>query len=325
MKPQQKDEAKTRLHSRNRNRNSYDLESMQETVPELKQYLLTGRANRLTIDFSDSKAVRCLNTAILKHYYGIDYWEFPKHNLCPPIPGRAEYIHHIADLLGSDLDGNIPRGEEVNCLDIGAGASCIYPIIGVIDYGWSFICSEVDDQSITSSQLIIENNEALKGKIVVKRQDHFRYMLKGILKKGQKIDISLCNPPFFKSKEEAMRSTRRKVRNLTGKIQQKPKRNFSGSQNELIYQGGDVRFIRNLIIESKDFGNQVLWFSVLVSKVSNLKRITDFLKSFRPKELRTMDFATGNKKSRILAWSFQSAKERREWWNAKEQKESSQI
>ena len=24
---------------------------------------------------------------------------FPNENLCPPIPGRADYIHHIADLL----------------------------------------------------------------------------------------------------------------------------------------------------------------------------------------------------------------------------------
>ena len=317
MQPQQKNREKTILHPKNRNRKNYDLVSMQESLPGLKAYIIQSKGDHFTIDFGSPNAIRMLNKAILKYYYGIDFWEIPKHNLVPPIPGRAEYIHHVADLLENDAEEIDWDGVQIKCLDIGTGASCIYPIIGVVDYNWSFIGSEIDQKSMQSAQKIVANNKILKDKVTLVSQSDPKFMYKGIVQPDHQIDVSICNPPFFKNREEAMRSTRRKVRNLTGKIKQKPTRNFSGSQNELVYQGGEVRFIRNMIIESQKFGQQVLWFTVLISKASNVKRLTDFLKSFRPKEIRRIEFETGNKKSRILAWTFQGAKERSAWWGNK--------
>jgi 23S rRNA (adenine1618-N6)-methyltransferase len=46
----------------------------------------------------------------------------------PPIPGRADYIHYIADLLATTNSG-IPKETEYKDWDIGVGANCIYPII----------------------------------------------------------------------------------------------------------------------------------------------------------------------------------------------------
>ena len=150
-------EKKTRLHPRNKNRNKYDLTSLVKLNPELKQYISPNKYGGKSIEFSNPIAIRILNKSLLNHYYGIKNWDFPEDNLCPPIPGRADYIHHIADLLAENNFGKIPKGDKITCLDIGMGASCIYPIIGNTEYNWKFIASDIDLKSINSARKIIES------------------------------------------------------------------------------------------------------------------------------------------------------------------------
>ena len=85
-------------------------------------------------------------------------WEIPKGYLCPPIPGRADYIHHISDLLASSNNGIIPK-DKVRGLDVGVGANCIYPIIGSSIYDWNFVGSDIEIESINSVENIINSNE----------------------------------------------------------------------------------------------------------------------------------------------------------------------
>ena len=155
MSTEKKQQGQKRLHARNRNRERYDLEALMLANPELKNYIKPNKHGEDSVDFSNPIAVKLLNKALLNHYYGIKYWEFPDENLCPPIPGRADYIHHMADLLGETNSGIIPVGDKVLCLDVGVGASCIYPIIGVIEYGWKFIGSDIDPKSIASARKMI--------------------------------------------------------------------------------------------------------------------------------------------------------------------------
>ena len=143
-----------RLHLRNKNRERYDLSALSTSNPELKTYIIPNAKAKFgseTVDFSNPIAVKVLNKAILNHYYGIKNWEFPDENLCPPIPGRADYIHHIADLLSENNFGRIPIGDKITCLDVGVGASCIYPIIGATEYGWKFIGSDIDPKSLAQT------------------------------------------------------------------------------------------------------------------------------------------------------------------------------
>src|SRR5690554_7204778 len=161
---------KSRLHPRNKNKNKYDLKALTKISRDLKSFIQPNKYGMESIDFSDARAVKSLNTAILNHYYGIKFWDFPAQNLTPPIPGRADYIHHIADLLAEGNSATVPTGDQITCLDIGVGASCIYPIIGVIEYGWNFIGADVDPKSIASSENIIKENPSLKGKIECRLQ-----------------------------------------------------------------------------------------------------------------------------------------------------------
>ncbi|MEZ7837240.1 MAG: 23S rRNA (adenine(1618)-N(6))-methyltransferase RlmF [Flavobacteriales bacterium] len=304
---------KSRLHSRNKNREKYDIGALIISNPKLKDHIIPNRSGEKSIDFSNPLSVKILNQALLNHYYGIKNWEFPDENLCPPIPGRADYIHHIADLLGENNLGTIPTGDKIICLDIGIGASCIYPIIGVTEYDWRFIGSDIDPKAIASAQNIIDSNSAIKNKIECRLQKKSKDVLHSIISKKDKIDLIICNPPFHSSLAEAQKGSRRKIRNLSGKNMKTPQLNFSGISSELICEGGEYQFIQNMIGESKAFSKNGYWFSTLVSKQSNLKGIYKMLENIEANQITTIPLGTGNKSSRIVAWTFLSLEEQKEW------------
>jgi len=304
---------KSRLHSRNKNREKYDIGALLISNPKLEDHIIPNRSGEKSIDFSNPLSVKILNQALLNHYYGIKSWEFPDENLCPPIPGRADYIHHIADLLGKNNLGTIPTGDKITCLDIGIGASCIYPIIGVTEYDWKFIGSDIDPKAIASAQNIIDSNSAIKDKVECRLQKKSQDVLHSIISKKDKIDLIICNPPFHSSLAEAQKGSRRKVRNLSGKNTKTPRLNFSGISSELICEGGEYKFIQNMIGESKEFSKNGYWFSTLVSKQSNLKGIYKMLENIEANQITTVPLGTGNKSSRIVAWTFLSLEEQKAW------------
>lgn len=304
---------KTRLHSRNKNKERYDLNALLECTPELANHVKPNNYGDDSIDFADPKAVKLLNQALLSHYYGIKNWDFPNTNLCPPIPGRADYIHHIADLLCENNFGNIPTGTQITCYDIGVGANCIYPILGVTEYGWYFIGSDIDAGSIVAAQDIVNANKSLAGKIELRFQEDRKDVFYGVIDKEEQIDVCICNPPFHASPEEAEKGSRRKVANLTGKKVESPVLNFAGISDELICEGGEVKFILNMIKESRNYLKNFLWFSTIVSKKSNVKAIFDKLKLSGAKSIRTIPMGTGNKSTQIVAWTFHTKEEQKEW------------
>ncbi|MFT4662298.1 MAG: 23S rRNA (adenine1618-N6)-methyltransferase [Patiriisocius sp.] len=304
---------KTRLHIRNRNRERYDLEALLKVNPELQDYIKPNKRGEDSVDFSDPKSVKVLNRALLNQYYGIKSWEFPNANLCPPIPGRADYLHYAADLLAENNAGEIPKGNMIKCLDIGVGASCIYPIIGVTEYDWDFIGSDIDPKSIESADEIVKSNPTLKDKVSHVLQKDQDKIFDGVIGNEDKTDIVICNPPFHSTASEAKKVSKRKVRNLTGKKLGNLTLNFSGKPGELVYPGGEYGFIQNMITQSANHAGNVLWFTTLVSKQANLRGIYKSLDNIGAKKVETIPMGTGNKSSRIVAWTFLSKQEQREW------------
>lgn len=304
---------KTRLHTRNKNREPYDLSALISINPELANYIKPNKYGANSVDFSNPAAVKILNKSLLNYYYKIEYWEFPDENLCPPIPGRADYIHHIADLLCENNFGVIPIGDKITCFDIGVGASCIYPIIGVTEYNWKFIGSDIDPVSIESANNIVNRNAMLKNKVECRLQKNPNDVFYGVIGREDKIDVSICNPPFHSSVEDAQQGTRRKVKNLSGKSTINPTLNFAGINSELICDGGEYQFIQNMIRESKKFSQNCFWFSTLVSKQSNLKGIFKSLEESEATQIINKPMGTGNKSTRIVAWTFLSNDEQKVW------------
>ncbi len=290
---------KTQLHPRNKHKERYDFKLLIESYPNLVSFVIKTKYNEDSIDFSNPEAVKALNKAILKHFYDIS-WDIPSGHLCPPIPGRADYIHYIADLLGTSHKGIIPRGPSTRVLDIGVGANCIYPLIGHREYGWSFLGSDINPSSIASAKKIISENN-LSNVIELKLQTSSLHIFKGIVNENERIDISICNPPFYSSSEEAAVEAAKKRKNLKIKSS---KLNFGGKDSELWCLGGEVNFILRMIQESKEVQDNCRFFSSLVSKADSLPSIYNELKKVKAKEIKTIDMAQGQKKSRLVAWTF---------------------
>ncbi len=302
---------KKKLHKRNRNLHRYNLEALQVLVPELKEYCTINKAGNPSINFSHPLAVRYLNKAILRHYYEISYWEFPEENLCPAIPGRADYIHYMADLLTQENHGKLSK--NITCLDIGIGASAIYPIIGVVEYDWNFIGSDIDPAAIENAKKIVSSNAILKTKISCRLQTNPKELLNGIIKESDHIDLCISNPPFHASLKDAEKATQRKNRNLHGNRTLAQSKNFSGNLNELVFEGGELGFIKQLIYESQKYSKRIFWFTSLVSKEENLFKIYQALEKQKVNQIETIEMATGNKISRIVAWTYLNETDRKNW------------
>lgn len=310
------------MHPRNAHRGRYDFAQLILALPELATFVAKNAYGNESIDFANPNAVKALNAALLKQVYGVSGWDIPAQYLCPPIPGRADYIHHVADLLGGCNKGCIPRGGAVRVLDIGVGANCVYPLIGHSCYGWRFVGTEIDPNALANAQRILDANSTFSAAIDLRRQNSSSSIFSGILQKDEVFDLSLCNPPFHASLSEAAAGSQRKWRNL-GKMkaaEQAPKLNFGGQDTELSCPGGEASFIARMIEESAKSPLSCFWYTTLVSKASNLPAIYRALQKVNAKDVRTLAMEHGQKQSRVVAWTFFDESQKWAWreqrWNA---------
>ncbi len=303
---------KTELHPRSKHTGNYNFEALVGICPDLKEFIIENKFGAPTIDFSVRDGVRMLNKAILALHYKIPHWNVPLNYLVPPIPGRVDYIHYLADLLGESGNGAIPKGPKISGLDVGTGASMIYPLLGFREYGWSFVGVDIDLVSITSAQEIVKDNELPKKSFQLRLQKNEKDYFFGAITREEKYDFTMCNPPFHSSLGDAEKGNVRKWANLKGR-RKTVEYNFGGRTNELWTEGGERQFVLDMIEESQYYGETCFWFTTLVSKQSNLKGIYQKLDGVNAKDVQTVDMGQGNKVSRVVAWTFLSKKQRKEW------------
>ena len=166
---------------------------------------ITNEQQHQTVDFSNPQAVLLLNIALLKEHYGITYYELPEGHLCPPIPGRADYILHLADFLGR---------KKVRAFDLGTGANCIYPLLAVSLFQWDVVGVDVYENSVASARNIVVQNPKVSKNIEIRQQLDPANLFKGVMKDTEQFDVVLCNPPFYASAKEAALANAKKNSNL---------------------------------------------------------------------------------------------------------------
>ncbi len=296
------------MHPRNQHKENYNFLELIQAVPELGAFVKMNAYGNESIDFFNAEAVKLLNKALLKSNYGIAHWDIPANYLCPPIPGRAEYMHQVADLLYKNNPEYLKDkklGNNIRVLDVGVGANCIYPIVGVHDYNWNFVGTDIDEKAIAASQKIVNENDSLQHKIELRHQKNAHDIFHGIILPNEKFHLTVCNPPFHASLQESQQGNLRKNRNLKNTRNTKVQLNFGGQGTELWCEGGEETFIEKMILQSAAYSNQVLWFSTLVSKESTLKKIQLKLEYVDAREMKILPMQLGNKVSRIVCWSFQ--------------------
>lgn len=295
---------RTKFHPRNKHQGQYDFVRLVGVLPELSNYVFVNQHKSQTIDFSNPDAVKTLNKSLLAYYYGLKNWDIPTGYLCPPIPGRADYVHYLADILAETNQGVIPTGKTVRCLDVGVGANAIYPIIGHCEYGWSFVGAEIDPVSVKAANAIVAFNKVLKNGIEIRQQNNKNRFFEGIIHPDEKFDLTICNPPFYSSALDADSQNLRKINNLSGKEYNEPRLNFGGTSNELWCEGGEQKFIISMIRESVVFATSCNWFTSLVSKKEHLDRIYKEFERAKVIQFKTVEMAQGQKVSRFVAWRF---------------------
>lgn len=333
QKPKAKASLSKALHPRNLHNQGYDFAALIQSLPQLSVFVRPNPYGDVSIDFADPQAVKTLNTALLKHHYGIDYWDIPQGALCPPIPGRVDYVHYIADLLAEGKQAL--TSNAVNVLDIGTGANAIYPILGSQVYGWRFVATDINAQSLENVQKLVGANKNLQGKMTLRLQQNAEHVFKQVIQAEDRFELTMCNPPFHASLAQASAGSERKSHNLQanrrtnrgfaprGHAQtNKPmvstaKLNFGGQGAELWCQGGEPQFLATMLTESASFSRQCLWFTSLVSKQENLKACYQLLAKLGVDTVKTLEMQQGNKITRVLAWTFHSALARQAWRDAR--------
>jgi 23S rRNA (adenine1618-N6)-methyltransferase len=296
---------KTKLHPRNQHSEGYDFVRLVAQTPELEAFTTRNPLGQTTIDFQDARAVRMLNRALLKTHYNIDFWDIPEGYLCPPIPGRVDYIHYLADLLADSNSQDTPHGRHIKALDIGTGASLVYPLTGQSEYGWHFTGVDIDAGALKSARQICEFN---KLKITLRRQNNPENTLKGVIEANDFFHITMCNPPFHSSMEKANKGTQRKWANL-GKGHSR-KLNFGGQNTELWCPGGEIKFVARMVEQSIEFAGQCLWFTSLVSKKDNLQPLDRILGKAGVTDFKIVEMAQGQKTSQFIAWTYMRKSQR---------------
>ncbi|MFZ6798768.1 23S rRNA (adenine(1618)-N(6))-methyltransferase RlmF [Undibacterium sp. Di24W] len=313
----QKKPTQAEFHPRNRHQGQYDFTALIDADRDagavaLGHFVNTNPYGDLSIDFANPKAVKALNRALLKHQYGINAWGIPDDYLCPPVPGRADYIHCLADLLAASNQGRIPKKSNLQALDIGTGANGIYPLIGASCYHWKFTATDINPESIANLNRILLANPQLTSRIQTRLQTNHDAIFRNIIGEDDWFDFSMCNPPFHSSPDEAREGSKRKWENL-GQSQNTGKLNFGGQHAELWCDGGELAFIQKMIQESQLFATRCFWFTSLVSKASNLPAINAALKRAHVQQSKTIDMQQGQKQSRFIAWNFLNPVQQAAW------------
>jgi 23S rRNA (adenine1618-N6)-methyltransferase len=285
------------MHPKNIHNTSYDLKALSEAHSELLPFVFSNDHDVQTIDFANPLAVLALNKAILKQSYGLEDWNIPEGYLCPPIPGRADYIHHIADLLEEETIKGPVKG-----LDIGMGANCIYPILAAKIYQWQMVGSDIDENAVMAAKENVDVNLDLSKSIEIRHQENNGDIFTGIIKPDEYFHFTMCNPPFYTSKEDAERETKHKQKNL--EYSAEAKRNFGGQANELWCNGGEALFLKRMIKQSATYKKQVGVFTSLVSKSENLPKIKKQIKKAGAR-YQVVKTQQGNKIGRIITWKFE--------------------
>jgi 23S rRNA (adenine1618-N6)-methyltransferase len=291
------------MHQQNPHSKGYNFDKLITSSPTLEPFVIITAHGNKSIDFSKAPAVFELNKALLVEHYGLTDYQLPRNYLIPPVPGRADYLWHINDLL---IKLKILNNEtQIQGLDIGTGANGIYPILGSQQFGWNMVGSDIDITAVA----IAENNRkinSLEKQIEIRHQPDPSNLFKEIIRPEEKFHFTMCNPPFHASAKDAEKEALRKINNLKlpkTDLTNELALNFQGQANELWCNGGEALFIKRLIKDSTFFKEQVGVFTSLVAKEVHLPKIRKQLDKLNAKHT-TVEMGQGNKKSRIIAWWF---------------------
>ncbi|XP_054649945.1 RNA N6-adenosine-methyltransferase mettl16 [Dunckerocampus dactyliophorus] len=279
------------MHPRNRYKDKPpDFAYLASKYPEFQQHVNTSLSGRAVVNFKEPEAVRALTCTLLKEDFGLTI-EIPLERLIPTVPLRLNYIHWVEDLIDGQKQPR--RG-----IDIGTGASCIYPLLGATMNGWYFLATEVDDICFDYATRNVEQNRLSDLVKVVKVPQ--KTLLMDALKEETEIvyDFCMCNPPFFANQLEAKGVNSRNARRPP------PSSVNTGGVTEIMAEGGELEFVKRIIHDSLQLKKRLRWYSCMLGKKCSLAPLKEELRKQGVPKVTHTEFCQGRTMRWALAWSF---------------------
>ncbi|KAF4871831.1 U6 small nuclear RNA (adenine-(43)-N(6))-methyltransferase [Colletotrichum siamense] len=261
-----------------------------------KHSKLGAKLSGNTLDFNDPHAVIALNSALLKEHFGLEV-DLPADRLCPPIAQRHNYILWLKDLLDS-TSYEQPNHRRVVGLDIGTGASCIFPLLGYTQRKWSFFATDIDEKSISYAKQNVKLNNLQRYISVIRRSPEEKLVNPEGLGVDH-LDFVMTNPPFYTSEEEVRECEQAKAT--------EQENHFTIAPNEQFTDGGEVAFVGRILEESLELREQVQWYTSMFGKKASLDAILEKLQEHKIDNFAVTEFIQGpNSKTKrwAVAWSF---------------------
>ncbi|KAF9494869.1 S-adenosyl-L-methionine dependent methyltransferase [Pleurotus eryngii] len=282
------------MHFRNPYKEPPDFAILAEFYPKLRQYLIPGRDGHTAINFRNNDAQRALTEALMLRDFSIRL-TLPAERLCPPVPNRLNYILWLQDIVRhspATLDGTV-RG-----LDVGTGASAIYPLLACkLESKWTFIATDVDKTSYKSALLNVARNDLQERiKVQLSDADAPLFKLLAVEDSSTVFSFTMCNPPFYATAEEVSRSAEMK--------HFPPNAACTGADVEMITNGGEARFVRRMVEESSQHPLRCRWYTSMLGKLSSLMEIVDDLKGNSVDNYAITEFTQGQTRRWAVGWSF---------------------
>uniref|UniRef100_A0A672SR98 U6 small nuclear RNA (adenine-(43)-N(6))-methyltransferase n=1 Tax=Sinocyclocheilus grahami TaxID=75366 RepID=A0A672SR98_SINGR len=276
------------MHPRNRYKDKPpDFVYLASKYPEFQKHVQTTLTCRVMLNFKDPEAVRALTCILLKEDFGLTI-EIPLEWLIATVPLRLIYIHWVEDLTGGQ--GNPQRG-----IDIGTGASCIYPLLGATMNGWFFLTTEVDDICFNYAKKNVEQNHLAE---LIKGRCPRRLLMDALKEESIVYDFCMCNPPFFANQLEAKGVNSRNSR-------RPPSSSINtGGVTEIMAEGGELEFVKRIIHDSLQLKKRLRWYSCMLGKKCSLAPLKDELQKQGVPKVTHTEFCQGRTMRWALAWSF---------------------
>lgn len=116
----------------------------------------------------------------------------------------------------------------------------------------------------------------------------------------RRFDFTMCNPPFYASAEEVVRSAAAKALS--------PNAVCTGAEVEMITAGGEEGFVSKMVRESLALGERCRWYTSMLGKQSSLAALVSLLRVHSITNYALTELVQGHTRRWALAWSFADAR-----------------
>lgn len=258
-----------------------------------------------------------LTRALLGDCFRLKLPYLDEQHLCPPVPNRFFYVKWVHEELLYTNNNNNDNGPINNVvgLDLGAGASCIYPLLICRVYRTTttrVFTSEVDPQAAQLARANVTANHLNQFiQVIDVPPSHAQQgpespsggplqrtlaVISNETNTLGRLDFVMTNPPFYDSSSLDVSTARAG----DGRIR------THMTVSEGAYPGGEVGFVHDILRDFSSMGHsqRPRWCSAMLGKKASFMQLHKLLVHiFGPAKVKSTEYGPGQYTRWFLAWT----------------------